>query len=104
MTTKYPKIKWQTDLDGHGQPNCWGAKLGSVYVNVHYLPRNGDRLFVTASDLLTNEDLWNQADSDASIEAALDEAIGLIREAVLERLLELKRELFMMKPIVMGCV
>ena len=91
MTTKYPKVKWQTELGEHGQPICWGVKLGSVYVNVHHLPFNGDRLFVTASNLLTNEDLWNDADSDAAIEAALDEAIELVRAAILPRLAEAKR-------------
>ena len=91
MTTKYPKIKWQTEFGEHGQPICWGVKLGSVYVNVHHLPFNGDRLFVTASNLLTNEDLWNHADSDAAIEAALDEAVEMVRGAILPRWVELKR-------------
>lgn len=86
--------KWHSQLGQNwAQTQSWKTRLGHISVSIFKIAGDGDRLYLSATGLLSHVDLMIDADSKESIDTACEEALAIVRQAIVDRLTELRKEI-----------
>lgn len=85
--------EWHCSQDQNSlQSSSWTTQLGRVSICIFKINGSDNRLYLSATGLLSHVDLLIDADSQDAIDLACEEALAIVRQAIASRLIELRKE------------